>query len=112
MSEAYRDQVRRVQQMASGSPTWDLSDNDTAALTAVLEHLDAYAMEVAELRKDKERLDKLEEHFAKGRHLWPRVSIDVDDSYLEICGTQSEIGKTYVAYTLRSAIDAAIEASQ
>jgi hypothetical protein len=36
MSESFKDQLSRVQMMADGSPTWDLSDNDTAALTALL----------------------------------------------------------------------------
>lgn len=36
MAESFEDQVSRVEQMASGSPTWDLSPNDIAALKAVL----------------------------------------------------------------------------
>ena len=36
MSESFKEQLSRVQMMADGSPTWDLSDNDTAALEAVL----------------------------------------------------------------------------
>lgn len=30
------DQLSRIEQMASGSPTWDLSPNDLAALRAIL----------------------------------------------------------------------------
>lgn len=37
----FPDQLSRVRLMASGDPTWDLSPNDLAALTAVLERLDA-----------------------------------------------------------------------
>lgn len=40
MSEPYSEQLARVRLMASGSPTWDLSPNDLAALNAVLQHLD------------------------------------------------------------------------
>ena len=36
MSESFEDKLSRVEQMASGSETWDLSDNDIAALKAVL----------------------------------------------------------------------------
>lgn len=36
MSESNNDKLRRVVQMATGSPTWDLSDNDIAALQYVL----------------------------------------------------------------------------
>lgn len=36
MAESFEDQLSRVEQMATGDPTWDLSDNDIAALQAVL----------------------------------------------------------------------------
>lgn len=39
MSESFDEQVSRVRLMASGEPTWDLSDNDRAALQAVLDAL-------------------------------------------------------------------------
>ena len=39
MSETFADQVERVALMAAGHETWDLSDNDTAALRAVLNAL-------------------------------------------------------------------------
>lgn len=35
-SESFRDQLSRVVLMSHGNPTWDLSDNDTAALVAIL----------------------------------------------------------------------------
>lgn len=34
--ETYSEQLERVKLMASGDPTWDLSENDIAALKAVL----------------------------------------------------------------------------
>lgn len=34
--ESFEDQLSRVEQMAGGDPTWDLSNNDIAALKAVL----------------------------------------------------------------------------
>jgi hypothetical protein len=36
MSETFQEQLARVEMMAEGHDTWDLSDNDTAALKAVL----------------------------------------------------------------------------
>jgi hypothetical protein len=39
MTETYVEQLERVRGMAAGEPTWDLSDNDTAALRAVLDRL-------------------------------------------------------------------------
>lgn len=38
--EAYIEQLERLRLMASGDPTWDLSDNDRAALSSVLGRLD------------------------------------------------------------------------
>lgn len=38
-TEDFEDQLSRVRLMASGDPTWDLSPNDQAALTAVLNRL-------------------------------------------------------------------------
>lgn len=35
-SESHADQIRRVEGMASGDSTWDLSDNDCTALATVL----------------------------------------------------------------------------
>lgn len=43
MSESFEDQRSRVELMAAGDPTWDLSDSDIAALKAVLLRLDALA---------------------------------------------------------------------
>ncbi len=40
MSETYTEQLSRVRLMASGDYTWDLVDDDTAALTGVLARLD------------------------------------------------------------------------
>jgi hypothetical protein len=40
MSETYAEQLDRVRGMADGGDTWDLSDNDTAALTAMLSRLE------------------------------------------------------------------------
>jgi hypothetical protein len=36
VSETFADQLSRVEQMASGDPTWDLSEKDCLALQAVL----------------------------------------------------------------------------
>lgn len=36
--EALDEQVERLEMMGSESGTWDLSDNDTAAINAVLAH--------------------------------------------------------------------------
>lgn len=38
--ESFADQISRVRGMAAGGETWDLSDNDRAALNTVLEVLD------------------------------------------------------------------------
>lgn len=123
VSETYAEQVRRVQSMASGSETWDLSDNDIAALTAVLEQLDALSMEVAllqaretdslklaneliepELRKDKARLEYLfnlrSPYFSRGASI---SLIETDCGAMRITGTGNDE---------RSAIDAAMEASK
>ncbi len=43
-TETYEDQLSRVQGMASGDATWDLSDNDTAALNALLARLSKLEM--------------------------------------------------------------------
>lgn len=37
--ESFAEQLSRIELMAEGDPTWDLSDNDTAALKAVLDRL-------------------------------------------------------------------------
>ena len=50
MSESFEDQLSRVGMMASGSPTWDLSPNDIAALKAVLANRNRQADMIAELR--------------------------------------------------------------
>lgn len=39
MSEDLSDQLARVSQMAQGNPKWDLSPNDCAALTALLDSI-------------------------------------------------------------------------
>lgn len=39
-AETFKEQLDRVRQMANGSPKWDLSDNDRAALLAVYESHD------------------------------------------------------------------------
>lgn len=36
MSESHADRIARVEAMAAGGETWDLSDNDIAALRTVL----------------------------------------------------------------------------
>jgi cell division septum initiation protein DivIVA len=61
MAESYEDQLARVRAMATGAGTWDLSDNDLAALRAVLSGLaatererDSHRQRVHEL---KEQLD-------------------------------------------------------
>lgn len=41
MSESMTEQIERVRGMASGDATWDLSENDIAALKTVLERHDA-----------------------------------------------------------------------
>ena len=40
--ESYEECLARVQSMANGDPTWDLSDNDRYALKAVLAKLEQY----------------------------------------------------------------------
>lgn len=50
MSESFEDQLSRVGQMASGSPTWDLSPNDIAALKAVLVNFNRRADEISRLK--------------------------------------------------------------
>lgn len=42
MSENYKEMMARVRAMASGDPTWDLSENDLAALRHVLHMHDAH----------------------------------------------------------------------
>jgi len=36
MSETHAEKIARVEMMAEGQDTWDLSDNDTEALTVIL----------------------------------------------------------------------------
>lgn len=48
MSETYKEQYERVRLMASGDETWDLSDSDTSALTAVLARLDSLEKALAD----------------------------------------------------------------
>lgn len=69
--------------------------------------------ELDELRKDKARLDKIEAHLSTNRTLWPRIGIQVEDSYLEVGGTRAEIGEpakagswSHVAKTFRECVDA------
>ena len=50
MSESFEDQLSRVGQIASGSPTWDLSPNDIAALNAVLVNFNRRADEISRLK--------------------------------------------------------------
>ena len=35
--ESFADKIARLELMADGDPTWDLSDNDRAAIRALLE---------------------------------------------------------------------------
>jgi hypothetical protein len=37
-AESFADQIARLELMADGDPTWDLSDNDRAAIRALLEN--------------------------------------------------------------------------
>ncbi len=37
-NESFSDQIARLELMADGDPTWDLSDNDRAAIRALLEN--------------------------------------------------------------------------
>ncbi len=37
MSETLKDQISRLEGMAAGDPTWDLSDNDQAAIRTLLD---------------------------------------------------------------------------
>lgn len=55
VQESFEDQLSRVQQMASGSPTWDLSPNDIAALKAVLVNFNRRADEITRLGELVER---------------------------------------------------------
>jgi hypothetical protein len=45
MSETYQEQLDRVKQMASGNPTWGLSDNDIAPLNLVIGRLESLEKE-------------------------------------------------------------------
>ena len=38
MTETFKEQLERIESMADPSGTWDLSDNDMAALSALLDH--------------------------------------------------------------------------
>ena len=51
-TETFAEQVERVEGMAAGDPTWDLSDNDQAALKAVLDELARLRELVAEQLQD------------------------------------------------------------
>lgn len=41
MAESWKDQLSRVRMMANGDPKWDLSDNDIAAIKAVLDRVES-----------------------------------------------------------------------
>ena len=47
MTESFEDQLSRINMMASGNLTWDLSPNDQAALRAVLDERERTTNEVA-----------------------------------------------------------------
>ena len=59
MSETYKEKLSRVRMMASErGGTWDLSDNDCAALSAILKRLDqlrAVCDEVVEIMEEYDR---------------------------------------------------------
>jgi hypothetical protein len=48
MNETYKEQLDRVRLMAAGDDVWDLSDNDVAALVAVVKRLDALEKALAD----------------------------------------------------------------
>ena len=50
MNESFKEQLERVESMANPSGTWDLSDNDTAALSALLDHYKGALHEVESLK--------------------------------------------------------------
>ena len=49
MSESFDDQLSRIELMASGDPTWDLSPNDCGALNAVLDDRQGLKSVITEL---------------------------------------------------------------
>jgi hypothetical protein len=62
MSESFSEQVERVKSMARGDATWDLSDNDTAALKAILVKLEEQGKQNRDLRNE---LKSLHDGFAQ-----------------------------------------------
>jgi len=49
MTETFKEQLERVESMSNPSGTWDLSDNDMAALRALLDHYKGARAEVSAL---------------------------------------------------------------
>jgi hypothetical protein len=52
------EQLERVKLMAAGSPTWDLSDNDLAALSALLTQVTELTKENNALKIAKRRIEE------------------------------------------------------
>ena len=55
-TESFSEQVERVKSMARGDGTWDLSDNDQAALKTLLAKLEEQGKNNRALRKELEDL--------------------------------------------------------
>jgi hypothetical protein len=55
MPESFENQLSRVEGMASGDPTWDLSPNDQAALKSLLVVRNRQALRISELDAEVRR---------------------------------------------------------
>jgi hypothetical protein len=54
MSESWADQVSRLEAMASGDVSWDLSPNDMAAIRAVIDRVADLEADIRRARSDLE----------------------------------------------------------
>lgn len=92
MSESFEDQLSRVKLMASGEPTWDLSPNDCAALSAVLANFSLRAERIAEL--DAEILRLCATQGVAESSKYDKLK-DIHDSLAEMSGKPSSPGVEY-----------------
>ena len=56
MAETFKEQLERVESMANPSGSWDLSDNDMAALSALLDHYKGAQQQLTEAQATIARL--------------------------------------------------------
>lgn len=82
--EEAREQLARVEMMASGDPTWDLSDNDLADLTALLSEREELLERVARAEEALRCADNLAEAVDAASRV---DATDADHRAMYVCRT-------------------------